>query len=269
MVTYFPSTLTPGATSSEAASYIMALFGHATADIDVAGVRFYSPAGQTGTAVGLYEAGQATGVPIAQKAQDFSTGWNEVLFDAPVAITAGGDYFFAVLLPGPTVHYTALTAGVTDNFAETGWVAVKPGQFHSPASSLTLSAPPHIGGTADGGQFADTGTPTWYGVQVVTGSATPPAALDFTATRVDDTHVSVAWDDADPTITDGISVVRAAGDQSATLDGAGIAPGAEGYDPTTIAGASVLAENVLVTPYADTVPSAGAYTYWINRSAGA
>lgn len=106
-------------------------------------------------------------------------------------------------------------------------------------------------------------------VMTVALSAPLLEALDFTVTRVDDTHASIAWDDSDPSIEDGVTIVRVAGDQTATLDGDGDGPGESGYDPTTITGAVVVAENEVSSPYVDDVSTAGGYTWWINRSAPA
>lgn len=96
-------------------------------------------------------------------------------------------------------------------------------------------------------------------------SALPP--LVFTATKTDSTHVSVAWTLPDATITNGVTILRAAGDQTTTLDGAGKSPGTAGYDPSTIAGTAVVATGRTSSPYADTLPTPGVYTYWIVRTA--
>lgn len=90
--------------------------------------------------------------------------------------------------------------------------------------------------------------------------------VDFTATRVDDTHTSIAWDDADPTITAGVTIVRVDGDQTGTLDGSGDAPHTADFDPTTIVGAVTVATGELASPYVDDAGTTGIKSYYLNRT---
>lgn len=157
---------------------------------------------------------------------------------------------------GLTSEAATLAAGARANTVRTSEIA-----YYWPLLGTTSPEPATIGGVAlevTGASF----------VSDPPALSTPVAsALAVSVTRVDDTTVSIDWDDADSSITNGVSIVRGAGDLSDSLDSAGKAAGESGYDPTTISGVSVVSENVTTSPYSDTVPSAGVYTYWINRSA--
>lgn len=84
------------------------------------------------------------------------------------------------------------------------------------------------------------------------------------ATRVSGTSVSVAWTHpADA--PDGVSIARCAGSHTGN-DGNGNPPSSSLYDPTTIAGTTILAENLTSSPYSDTGLTPGEYTYWIVRT---
>lgn len=150
---------------------------------------------------------------------------------------------------------TTLADGARANTVRAGEIA-----YYWPLLGAESPEPAAIGGTAmtvTGATYVDD-PPTL---------ASPLGPLAFTAARVDDTTVSIAWDDTDVSITAGVTVVRASGDLSTTADAAGNVPGDHDYDPTTIVGVTEVATGVTSSPHSDTVPSAGTYTYWINRSA--
>lgn len=154
---------------------------------------------------------------------------------------------------GPT-EATTLAGGARANTVRNSDIL-----YYWPLLGTTSPEPAAIGGTA-------------LNVTGATSVADPPTLasylppLSFTVTKTDSTHTSVSWSSSDSTITHGVSIVRAAGDKTASVDGNGVAVGATGYDPTTIAGATTIASAVTTSPYADTVPTSGTYTYWINRT---
>lgn len=93
------------------------------------------------------------------------------------------------------------------------------------------------------------------------------ASLDpivLTAHRTSGTSDSLSWTDSGDA-PDGFTILRASGDQTTTLDGAGKSPGDSGYDPSTIAGTSTVATGLTSSPYTDTITT-GDYTYWIVRT---
>lgn len=87
---------------------------------------------------------------------------------------------------------------------------------------------------------------------------------DVTATRVSDTSVSVAWTHPSDA-PNGVTVARVAGAQ--VNDGLGRGPGEPDYDPLTIPGATAVTNGLTSSPYVDTVPTSGVYTYWVARTA--
>lgn len=149
---------------------------------------------------------------------------------------------------------STLAGGARANTVRTSEIA-----YYWPLLGTTSPEPAAIGSTA----LTVTGA-TSVADPPTLASFLPP--LSFTVTKTDSTHTSVSWTSSDSTITHGVSIVRAAGDKTTSVDGNGVAVGASGYDPTTIAGATTIASAVTTSPYADTVPTSGTYTYWINRT---
>jgi hypothetical protein len=90
--------------------------------------------------------------------------------------------------------------------------------------------------------------------------------IDFTLGRIDDSTATIAWDDSDPTIEDGISIARAPGNQVGVADENDLLPGDPDFNPLSIPGAILVVENVMVSPYEDATGTPGDYTWWINRS---
>lgn len=254
----FPS-LVPGATASEG-SYFMAMMFTAAEPVTVTGIRYFSGANRAGTGAGLYLEG-GSGAGLATKMQNFVTGWNEVTFDAPVTLPGGPEHYVAGVLLPATASYSAVPAApVTE-----GPLSVfKIGGFRSPApASLTFAVAPHWLGAADDGRLEDSGTATWYGIQVVTSDAVPLDPIAVTAERTTDTSATLTWGPV-ADAPNGVSVLRAPG--LFTADGSGDTFGQPGYDPTTIAGAAIVASG-RTSPYVDTGLAAGTdYTYAVIRT---
>ena len=90
-----------------------------------------------------------------------------------------------------------------------------------------------------------------------------PEKIPLSATRVSNSSVSLSWPHPGDA-TDGVSLVRAPGTH--TNDGSGRAPDHVDYDPLTVTGAVIIAENETSSPYADEGLTPGEYTYWIVRT---
>lgn len=252
--------LTPGGNNSEG-TYLMGLTFHVTEDLSITGLRFYSPSTQTGTGGAVYALGGAVG-GLAQEMQDFSAGWNTITFDTPVAVAANAteDHFAGVLLPNPSKYTNATTA---DPFTEGNVVFDTAGAYIAGATSLTLPVAAHKGGASDGGQV-QWGGGNWFGLQLITDEVVVPLEpITFSAVRTNDTTATLTWG----TLTDapdGVTVLRATGEHA--VDGDGDAFGEEGYDPTTISGATVIAENQ-TSPYVNTgLDAETTYTYAVIRT---
>jgi len=108
----FPSaalTLTPGAHTSEsnASGGMLGVLAALSSPAHISGARFYSPVNvASGVHVRLFENDSEV---LVKSGFSLTTGWNELLFDAPYTGTTGLDYMIFVYLPGPTVDYTVLT----------------------------------------------------------------------------------------------------------------------------------------------------------------
>ena len=79
----------------------------------VTGIRFHKAAANTGTHVGALWTASGTQLGSATFANETPSGWQEVDFAAPIAITAGTTYVASYLAPNG--HYsvgTGLTAAV-------------------------------------------------------------------------------------------------------------------------------------------------------------
>jgi uncharacterized protein YjdB len=123
----WPSTATPTLADSGPDSAVE-LGVRFRADVagSIVGIRFYKGAGNTGTHVGSLWSSSGTKLATATFTGETATGWQQVLFSTPVAITAGTAYvasyhtnvghyaddqnFFAVALDRPPLHAPANAA---------------------------------------------------------------------------------------------------------------------------------------------------------------
>lgn len=253
----FP-TITPGPGSTEG-SYFMAMRFNVAAEQTITGIRFNSPGNQPATGVGLYQEG-GSGAGLATKMQAFVAGWNTVTFDTPVVVTAGPNYVAGVLLPTTAGYTSVAQADVTEGDITSAHI----GAFINPApADLTFTVAPHWLGAADDGRLEDSGTSTWYGIQIVTDESVTLDPIAFTVERTSGFGATLLWGPLgdDP---DGVTVLRAPGVH--TTDGNGVAFGEVGYDPTTITGAVVVAEGQ-DSPYIDGgLDVDTSYTYAVIRT---
>jgi methionine-rich copper-binding protein CopC len=228
--TLYPSDRVPAVTAANDSSALeLGVRFQPSVDGFITGVRFYKGAGNTGTHVGaLWTAGGAL-LTSATFTSESTTGWQQVTFAAPVAVTAGIAYVASYT--APVGHYAA------DN-----------GQFASAWTNGVLSAPADGSGTANGvygnpGHFPSSSfQSTGYGVDVVfaTGSTTdtvPPSLLSTNpvngATSVPTTVAPVAT----------FNEALAAASVQASLTG----PGSTAVPATVTVGAD---KTVTVTPSA-------------------
>lgn len=110
-VTFFPSTDPVLYTSNtDQGSIELGVNFTPKVDGDITGVRFFKPAGATGTHIGSLYA-QATGTPLGQATftNETASGWQTVTFSHPVPVTAGTNYvatyYSQVTDYAATTHY--------------------------------------------------------------------------------------------------------------------------------------------------------------------
>lgn len=264
MSTLFPASLTPGSEVSDAANYGLGFVFTVTDPVAISGVQFNSPEAQTGTGVAVYKISSnviSTGeaAPLASKMQDFGSGAQNVLFDAPITVDdPDGLYYVCVLLPS-TAHWQPQS--ITFPYSEGGSITATTGGYLEGPTTLTPGSVLLLGAGSAPTRVNDNNT--WYGVSLITNDVITYDPVNFSATRTSDTEATLAW--ADPgDAPDGMSILRVTG--AITVDGNGIAFGSPGYDPTTIAGSAIIADNQ-TSPFVDVDLDAGTdYTYAIIRT---
>ncbi len=102
---FWTATATPGAADSgDASSGEFGVRFRADVDGTVTGIRFYKSAANTGSHVGNLWTNTGTLLASAVFAGESSTGWQQVTFSSPVAITAGTVYVASYFTP--TGHYS-------------------------------------------------------------------------------------------------------------------------------------------------------------------
>lgn len=227
------------------------------------GARLYLDASLTGElelpfTLHLWLTANFSGTPAASGAGSISWGtWNEVLWATPVALPDVGDPFFI----------TAKFNGSSENR-----LAYKA----SPGSAAIVSPDTpnlQMRSIADGRSYYRIGTGSTsvngagvlFSVDAVVSDGNPDKEpIPFTATRVSPSAVHIEWTDPGDAPL-GVSVVRAPGAHSA--DGNGIDPGEPGYDPTTLAGATILDEGNTAESFDDSgLNGPTDYTYWLIRT---
>jgi hypothetical protein len=81
---------------------------------NVVGVRFYKAAANTGTHIGALWTTTGTMLASATFANESASGWQEVLFSSPVAVTPGTTYIVSYL--APSGHYSTTSPAFTNPF---------------------------------------------------------------------------------------------------------------------------------------------------------
>jgi Domain of unknown function (DUF4082) len=115
-----PSTVDAG----DAASVNLGVKFTSDTDGFVSGVRFYKSAANTGTHTGTLWNSSGTALATATFSSETATGWQQVSFSQPVAVTAGTTY--VVSYHTSTGHYS-----FTDNYFA---VALDNSPLHVPTS---------------------------------------------------------------------------------------------------------------------------------------
>jgi hypothetical protein len=150
----------------------------------VTGIRFYKGSGNTGTHTGTLWSSSGTKLATATFSGESATGWQQVTFTTPVAITAGTVYVASYFAPAG--HY----AGDGAYFASAG---VDNGPLHALQNGVSGgNGVYHYGSTS---AFpASTYNSTNYWVDVVfAGSATAPAAPTSVSASAGNASATVTW----------------------------------------------------------------------------
>jgi methionine-rich copper-binding protein CopC len=142
----------------------------------VTGVRFYKGTGNTGGHTGSLWAAGGTRLATATFSGESASGWQQVLFSAPVAIAPGQEY---------VASYHASSGGYAADSGYFTGSGVDRGPLHAPASDVTRGNGVYAyGATARFPAGTHQGTNYW--VDVVFTTATPPVSppVDTTAPTV-------------------------------------------------------------------------------------
>ena len=184
--TIWPATATPTtASAADPSSVELGVKFKADSDGMVTGLRFYKGSGNTGTHVGSLWSASGTKLASATFTGESATGWQQVNFASPVAVTAG------------TVYVASYHAPNGNYAADGGYFAgsgVDNGMLHALQDGVS-------GGN---GVFAYAGSSTFpgnsynatnYWVDVVfdTGAATAPGAPGNVTATAADASATVSW----------------------------------------------------------------------------
>ena len=153
----------------------------------ITGIRFYKGTGNTGTHTGTLWSSTGTKLASATFTNETATGWQQVTFATPVAITAGTVYVASYF--APVGHY----AGDSNAFTTAG-------VDNPPLHALQDGA---IGGAGGNGVYAYNGTSTFpsntyqgtnYWVDVVfSGTTAAPSAPTGVTATAGDKQATVSW----------------------------------------------------------------------------
>ncbi len=98
-------TTTPGTIDSgDGNSYVLGLHFKSSVNGVITGVRFYKATANTGTHVARLWKTDSTVLGIVTFTDETSSGWQEMSFNAPIAITANTEYIMSVFVPNG--HYS-------------------------------------------------------------------------------------------------------------------------------------------------------------------
>lgn len=100
--------------SGDKSSTVVGMKFSSSVNGNVVGVRFYKAAANTGTHIGALWTSTGTMLASATFANESASGWQEVRFSSPVAITAGTTYVVSYL--APSGHYSSTSAAFTNPF---------------------------------------------------------------------------------------------------------------------------------------------------------
>ena len=137
----FSVASTPAGTDPDASPLELGVKFRADVDGYVKGVRFYKAAGNTGTHTGSLWSSSGQQLATATFSGETASGWQQVVFSEPVAVTANTTYVASYFAPNGNYSYTGgqfATAGV-DNaplHALASGVDGLNGVFHSGSSAF-------------------------------------------------------------------------------------------------------------------------------------
>jgi uncharacterized protein YjdB len=170
--TIWPATATP-ATAADPEAIAIELGVKFKSDVTgyISGIRFYKGSTNTGTHTGSLWTASGTRLAQATFTNETATGWQQVNFASPVAITAGTTYVASYF--APTGHYSVTSPGLTS------------GVDTAPLHALANSVSPNGVYKAGGGFPTDDYNSTNYWVDVV--FITSTSGSDITSPTVTST----------------------------------------------------------------------------------
>jgi hypothetical protein len=139
--TLFPSTATPAVPSaSDSSSVELGVKFKADVNGYVNGVRFYKGASNTGTHIGNLWSSAGQQLATATFTGESASGWQQVLFATPVAVTAGALYVASYFAPAG--QYAATGSGFASG--------TDSGVLHAPSSGTVSGNGVYVYGAASG-----------------------------------------------------------------------------------------------------------------------
>ena len=179
--TIFAASTPAIADSGDASSVVLGVAFSSDTTGFITGIRFFKAAGNTGTHVGTLWSATGTALATANFSNETASGWQQVSFANPVAVTAGATYVASYL--APVGHYSV----TANTFAASG---VDNPPLHALPSATTPDGRYIYGANAfPTNSFSSSN----YWVDVVFNTNAPPGAPTAVTAASGDTTATVSW----------------------------------------------------------------------------
>ena len=184
--TIWPSTATPANPSiADGSSVELGVKFSSDASGSITGIRFYKGSGNTGTHVGDLWTATGTKLASATFSGESASGWQQVTFATPVAITAGTVYVASYF--APSGHYAA-------DSGYFGSAGVDNAPLHALKDGVSGGDGVYAYGTSSTFPSNSFGAANyWVDVMFATGPATAPAAPTNVTASGGNASATVSW----------------------------------------------------------------------------
>jgi len=179
------ATTTPGvADSGDGSSVVLGVAFSSDVNGLVTGIRFYKSAANTGTHIGTLWSSSGTALASATFSGESASGWQQVLFSSPVAVTAGTTYVASYF--APSGHYAYTTNAFTSS-----------GIDRPPLHALAATSQPNgVYSYATTNKFPTTtfnSSNYWVDVMFATAAVSAPGAPVGVAGKAANASAIVSW----------------------------------------------------------------------------
>jgi hypothetical protein len=179
------ATTTPGVVDSgDGSSVVLGVAFSSDVNGLVTGIRFYKSAANTGTHIGTLWSASGTALASATFSGETASGWQQVTFSSPVAITAGTTYIASYL--APSGHY----ADTTNAFTSAG---IDRPPLHALAATSRPNGIYNYGTTNTFPTSTFNSSNYWVDVMFATAAVSAPGAPGGVVGKAGNTSATVSW----------------------------------------------------------------------------